>query len=246
MPVLKIIAQQYAVPKGGVAKLGAGADADVRLSDDLSLGVQAILETRADGRVVIRPAGAYSSVRLNGVPLTNPTPLEHGDIIAAAGREALFTDEEHKGRVAIPSPNHGITMMEVPVAEAPRPTGAIKAPGAVLDVTEGPNKGQSYDIVNDTATIGRGQQNDVVIPSGSVSRAHAKLECRKGEWFITDLNSTNGTHVDGARVTGERKIGGMVSLRFGDVKVLFRERGIVVPPEQPSTGVMATPAQGSR
>ena len=246
MPILRIVERQFALPRGGQAKLGAGADADVRLSDDLSLGLQAILETRADGRILIRPAGAFSAVRVNGVPLTNPTPLEDGDRIEAAGRELLFSDDERKGRPAIPSPDHGMTAIVAGGAEAGRavsPTKEVRPPGAVLEVIEGQNKGQVYDVVGDTATVGRGPQNDVVIPSGSVSRAHAKLECRNGDWFVVDLNSTNGTSVDGVRISGERKIGGMVSLRFGDVKLLFRERGIVIPAE-PRTGVMATPAQG--
>ncbi len=65
-------------------------------------------------------------------------------------------------------------------------------------------------------TIGRNADNDIVLPSDMrVSRHHSAFELREGEWFVTDLRSRNGTHVNGKRVSecslksGDRiKIGG--------------------------------------
>lgn len=51
-------------------------------------------------------------------------------------------------------------------------------------------------------TIGRAQQNDVVLddPDKMVSRFHAELRAQDGEYVLIDLNSQNGTWVDAHRV----------------------------------------------
>jgi hypothetical protein len=66
--------------------------------------------------------------------------------------------------------------------------------------------------------IGRASDNDVTIDHARISRYHAHLRCVEATWLVYDLDSTNGTYVDGERVTGERprplKAGS--TLRLGD------------------------------
>jgi Protein of unknown function (DUF3662)/FHA domain len=52
------------------------------------------------------------------------------------------------------------------------------------------------------ATIGRGRQADVVLDDPNVSRQHAEIRPRGGSWVITDLQSTNGSQVNGRRIQG--------------------------------------------
>jgi Protein of unknown function (DUF3662)/FHA domain len=52
------------------------------------------------------------------------------------------------------------------------------------------------------ATIGRGRQADVVLNDPNVSRQHAEIRPRGGSWVITDLQSTNGSQVNGRRIDG--------------------------------------------
>jgi hypothetical protein len=54
----------------------------------------------------------------------------------------------------------------------------------------------------DKVTIGRGEMVDVRLDNGAVSRQHAALEMRGGKYFLTDLESTNGTSVNGTRIKG--------------------------------------------
>ena len=44
--------------------------------------------------------------------------------------------------------------------------------------------------------IGRGMDNEVVLHSDSVSRQHARVEVRSGQYFLVDMHSTNGTYVN--------------------------------------------------
>ncbi|WP_158587434.1 FtsK/SpoIIIE domain-containing protein [Neobacillus notoginsengisoli] len=59
-------------------------------------------------------------------------------------------------------------------------------------------------------SIGRAEQNDIILANQFVSASHATLAYRDGQWHITDLSSTNGTFVDGERVAKK-------SLKFGDM-----------------------------
>lgn len=49
-------------------------------------------------------------------------------------------------------------------------------------------------------TVGRASECDVVVGEGTVSRFHAELWHRAGRWFVRDLDSKNGTWVNGRRV----------------------------------------------
>ena len=59
-----------------------------------------------------------------------------------------------------------------------------------------------YSLFKDEVSLGRGEDNDVVIPHASVSRAHARLMRRNGVFELIDLNSTNGSYVNEQPVHG--------------------------------------------
>ncbi|MHC4219649.1 MAG: SpoIIE family protein phosphatase [Planctomycetota bacterium] len=50
------------------------------------------------------------------------------------------------------------------------------------------------------AMIGRSREADICLPDASVSRRHASLVKREGQWFITDLGGRHGTTINGVRV----------------------------------------------
>ncbi|ABN69652.1 FHA domain containing protein [Staphylothermus marinus F1] len=51
--------------------------------------------------------------------------------------------------------------------------------------------------------LGRYPTNDIVIPDPYVSRRHARIFYENGEWYIEDLDSTNGTIVDNEDIRGK-------------------------------------------
>jgi hypothetical protein len=62
-------------------------------------------------------------------------------------------------------------------------------------------------LVDGKAPIGRTSDNKISFPEDSnVSRYHAEIEYRDGEFWLTDLGSSNGTQVNGEPVSGSRKI----------------------------------------
>ena len=95
------------------------------------------------------------------------------------------------------------------------------APLASLLVRSGALKGRRLPIKVPVVNIGRADFNDVVIADPSVSTSHAKLQRRDDVWILTDLGSTNGTFVEGERLSGEVALGPGTTVKFGEVAVLF-------------------------
>src|SRR4051794_25231324 len=77
-----------------------------------------------------------------------------------------------------------------------------------------------FELTADRARIGRADDNDFVLPDGSVSSRHGEI-IRKGSGIeIVDLGSTNGTHVGGQRVErAEIAPGG--KFKLGSVEGVF-------------------------
>lgn len=101
------------------------------------------------------------------------------------------------------------------------PISVVDAPIASLLVRSGSLKGKRLTVRTPVVNIGRADYNDLVIPEPSVSASHAKLQRREGIWVLSDLGSTNGTFVDGERVTEETPLGPGAAIRFGEVTTLF-------------------------
>lgn len=74
----------------------------------------------------------------------------------------------------------------------------------VLEVVSGENRGSTYSLPDDRAlTIGRDSNNDIHLEDRKLSRIHSQIEVIAGRCQIADLNSTNGTMVNGRRITTE-------------------------------------------
>jgi len=72
-----------------------------------------------------------------------------------------------------------------------------------------------YPLKRGTNVIGRAAPADIVVPVNAVSRIHAEIVCERGTFVLRDRGSTNGTLVDGRRITEARLEHGQ-EVRFGD------------------------------
>ena len=89
-----------------------------------------------------------------------------------------------------------------------------------LVMRSGPTVGAVYPLEGESISIGRDASNGVHINDAEVSRRHARLQFQGGKYVIEDVGSTNGTHVNGQRLSSA------YVLRPGDI-VSFGE-GIVL------------------
>ena len=91
-----------------------------------------------------------------------------------------------------------------------------------LVVRQGPIPGQIFELNRNEISIGRDISNDFVINDAEVSRKHAKLTLEGDRYKIEDLNSTNGTYIDGQRLIGPHVLAIGEIIMFGDnVGVIF-------------------------
>jgi hypothetical protein len=101
----------------------------------------------------------------------------------------------------------------------------------LLRFTNGDAAGETVIIRRPVVTIGRALDNDVIIDSAEVSRHHARIEVRNGDYHILDLDSTNGTAVNGHPANATR-------LNHGDTISL----GTIALQFLPYSGPVTTPA----
>jgi pSer/pThr/pTyr-binding forkhead associated (FHA) protein len=94
----------------------------------------------------------------------------------------------------------------------------LTRPPARLVVVESPalDRGEEIRIDSIPVSVGRGGQNDVPLDGDEFSSAqHARFEARRDGLWVEDLGSTNGTFVNGARVTTPRRLGKGDVVRVG-------------------------------
>ncbi len=70
----------------------------------------------------------------------------------------------------------------------------------LLIIIQGEEEGREVELRRDELTLGRGPDNELVLPDIACSRRHAMIERQGEDWVVVDLNSGNGTLVNGERV----------------------------------------------
>jgi signal transduction histidine kinase/pSer/pThr/pTyr-binding forkhead associated (FHA) protein len=91
----------------------------------------------------------------------------------------------------------------------------------VLTVIQGPDKGKKYELpANEPQLIGRSSE---ALPNtdNAMSRRHAELTPDDGLWFIRDLQSQNGTYVNGLRITDRTRLRPGDQIRAGQTLLVF-------------------------
>ena len=89
-----------------------------------------------------------------------------------------------------------------------------------LNVLQGPDRGRTFEVVTDSVLIGRNSP-DLPFSDNTISRRHALLEHTDGAWQIQDLNSANGTYVNGVKITGSMSIQEGDQVRCGTTLLVF-------------------------
>lgn len=91
----------------------------------------------------------------------------------------------------------------------------------------GAHSNERIVIDKDRFIIGRlGSMVDHVISDGTIGKLHAEIKSRDGDYYLTDLNSKNGTYINGERIASnkEHQINGSCRIKFSEYEYLFRHK----------------------
>ena len=163
---------------------------------------------------------SYATLTLPKVPMKTDDDLSGGDfgiatrMVQPEGRRAPVSDEPAE------QVEPGATMIYK--AKPPQPTEAASAAELGLErerFTLTLN-GKSYMLEDRRAVLGRSKECDIQVPDPNVSRRHAELREEGGSWWLVDLDSTNGTELNGKRVQ-RAKLADGDRIGLGELELVF-------------------------
>jgi len=158
----------------------------------------------------------------NDVVLDYPMISEHHARILGSGRERVIEDLGSTNGTALGSPDRKITRSPLSPTDTvyfgSYPIPASRLLGGSLSL--GGNAHVTLDFRGDSMVLGRDPGCDVPLDYPMVSWRHARLERAPGGAVVEDLGSTNGTFVNGQRISGRVTVG--IGDRIGLGSYLFR------------------------
>ena len=104
-----------------------------------------------------------------------------------------------------------------------------------LVMSQGPQPGQTFILDQDLPKIGRDPSNDIAINDPQVSRQHARITHQGPLLVIEDVGSTNGTFVNGMRLTGSHTLTNGDVINLGDA-VTLTYHGVDIAVTEPLAG----------
>lgn len=110
-------------------------------------------------------------------------------------------------------------IMDAPATIDVPPAATDREP--TLVVLTGTRMGLVHTLSGPTATLGRSPDCEISLEDDGVSRMHARIVIRQGQPEIEDLRSTNGTYVDGVRVSTTVRLQDGSRIRIGGLTLKF-------------------------
>ena len=143
-----------------------------------------------------------------GIPVYRIGGLQHQRIFAYADELDHWLHEGGIGsKLEEPKETGSAEEAFMRVANAPRKPGTSYLR---LDVTEGSDSGSSFVVSHPSTTMGRDIGVDIVLADPRISRRHARIHRSGDAYFLEDLQSRNGTKLNGQTLQGR------IPLRHGD------------------------------
>jgi predicted component of type VI protein secretion system len=87
----------------------------------------------------------------------------------------------------------------------------------------GPSPGKVFTLTANEIILGRDIDNEIVINDSEISRRHTRLLIQEGGYIVEDLGSTNGTFVNGQKITGPHVLQPGQTIRLGENVTLSYE-----------------------
>jgi pSer/pThr/pTyr-binding forkhead associated (FHA) protein len=109
-----------------------------------------------------------------------------------------------------------------------------------LTIEDDEGKQTALPLAHDEYGLGRGDENSIRLTDRNVSRKHARLAKNGEAWLIRDVQSYNGTYVNGVRVAGEQPVNAGDIIQLGDYRLELVDESKIVPVTDPSAQAALT------
>lgn len=209
--------REFALSKTEVS-IGRAATSDIALRDSKVSRAHTRVECGADGCWVV-DLGSSNGTKLNGAAITRAR-LTPGDIIAVGTTslryEAAADEEDSLDLTCIDTD----AQLETTLSETAIPNELTETRIPRLAVH---SRTRTWEVPldGDAVTIGRQDDNTIVLDSHRVSRHHARVEQTAAGFFVQDLDSGNGTLIGGQKVT-RRKLEDGDTIHIGGIRLVFK------------------------
>jgi len=192
-------------------QIGRASENDIVLADSKVSRNHAELAWNGTG-FTLRDLSSANGTFVNAQRLVNNTRLLHDG------------DEIHLSKVLI---YYEIVRSEStePVPTTIKTTEPLGQSGSFLVVSGGPDLGQQYPLWGDVITIGRASREatwEIRLTDRAVSRPHARLEHRDDGFYLVDLDSANGTLLNGIPVQAPAVLKDGDEISVGETRITFR------------------------
>ena len=192
--------------------IGRDESCDLVLDDDQASRRHAELQLLDDGRTRLVDLSSTNGTFVDGRRIDGPVVLDGGEELRI-----------------------GDTVMSLERA----PETVIAPTGVLVQVTDGPQAGTTFQLTDDFARIGRAGDCAIVLHDAKVSSRHAELAVLDGGRVeVRDLHARNGTFVNGRRIDGPVELRAGDELRVGDTTL-----AVAVPMQAPAPPSAPGPSQ---
>ncbi|NJM65856.1 MAG: FHA domain-containing protein [Acaryochloris sp. RU_4_1] len=204
----QMLTREFSLTQNEV-NLGRAPDNNLVLSDDLSVSRHHAQVKFSGNAYTVTDLNSSDGTYVNGIQLSPHTPrtLVTGDQVRIGFYELIFS-------LTVPTP------VQPTISAATQKTTISGMPDLGLAGT--PTQARHLDLKGrETFTLGRDPLNDMAINHPSVSRFHAQIKKQEGSYIVLDLNSTNGTFLNGKQIVGHHPLRVGDTIRVGSTSLLF-------------------------
>ncbi|MBQ9816982.1 MAG: FHA domain-containing protein [Proteobacteria bacterium] len=162
----------------------------------------------SNNKCYIVDLGSANGVLVDGVQIKDRTEIRNGSKIRI-GEYTLYLEYKDQTEIA---PGQDVLKTQI--------VSGAQSGFKIVRVSD-KFAGEEFMLSEATNTIGRTEDNYILLSDQSISRNHAKITNRGMNFFVSDLSSSNGTFVNNKRINAETSLQPGDLIRFGNVSFVF-------------------------
>ncbi len=190
----------------GSHTIGRTSGNQIYIADPTISKRHARITVQADG-AFIEDLGSSNGTFINGKRISASTWLKPGDVLQVGTTVTL--------NVSQPGASGSVADLGPTYIPQQGPSRAAAVSNFSLVIQRGSQPGQTFSLVSGAQTIGRTSGNQIHIADSTISKQHASITVQPNGVFIQDLGSSNGTFVNGQRISSPTPLQGGDTVQVG-------------------------------